>query len=332
MALVQPGKIFLFSGDDIISLQSACRKSRTHKVRSRLFGPDGLFVKNNQLGGHPGVRENLKTGLDLIGQSYYLNRMPADDANSAGVLAGRRIARDLLNKESSIILGPNYVVSPREDPQVVLSEKVELVVPSEWTRQFYVSEMPQLNGRVHVWASGVDHRFWSPSELPKPHNIALIYAKKASGQQISDVQLAIEACGVRSVIVRYGSYTPEQYRSWLRKCRFIVFLGESESQGLAHFEAWSVGVPTFVKQGQHSIFVNGPGSSFVVEPGMWSASPYLSGENGAFWNTLPELKSLACSSLANAQAFRPREFILRTHTLEHSAANYVDIYHKGAQI
>ena len=84
--------------------------------------------------------------------------------------------------------------------------------------------------------------------------------------------------------VTYGNYKLNEWKRALDDSKGVIFLSESESQGIAMQEAWMMGVPTFVFHRKGDLVIaNRKYSTF-------SPSPYLkSGLNGFFWSSKEQL-------------------------------------------
>ena len=315
--------VAIFSANDSLSLAEV---RFVENVIGRVPQSAVRKFRELALGGHAAVRSSLTKGFDLIGQHVSLNPAPQElEGRTSGVLAGRKLAEDLLRLKARIALGPNFVVSPRENPDVFLSPNVEsVIVPSPWVKRFYAQELPEIESKLVVWSSGVDSRYWSPGGRHLGPPRILIYAKNTGKEVVRKATQALRRLGVEWEVIEYGKYNSSSYLKMLRNSSAVVFLGSSESQGIAQFEAWSVGLPTFVMQEPRSLdvpIVAGDATSITLED--WSAAPYLESQNGLFWSEWEELTSL-CNDLINGRLeFAPRDFVLENHTLERSAELYL---------
>jgi hypothetical protein len=315
--------VAIFSANDSLSLAGV-------RFVDNVFGrvPESTVRKFREraLGGHVTVRTSLTKGLRLIGQHVSLNPAPEElQGLTSGVLAGRKLARDLLKFRGRIALGPNLVVSPREDPDLFVSPIVEtVIVPSRWVKLFYAQELPEIESKLVVWSSGVDTRYWSPGGRHVGPPRILIYAKNKEREVVQKTTQALRRLGVEWEVIEYGKYNSSDYLKSLRNSSAVVFLGGSESQGLAQFEAWSVGLPTFVMQELTNLDVQlGTGGAMTIARGDWSAAPYLDSQNGLFWSEWEDLTSLCNDLIGGRLEFAPRDFVLENHTLELSAELYL---------
>ena len=169
------------------------------------------------------------------------------------------------------------------------------------------------------WAVGVDEDFWFPISDKKQLDF-LIYNKRFYDQGLNQLKKITNLFDLRKlkyIIMSYGEYTQAEYRAALQACKAIIYLGETESQGLSLFEAWSSNVPTLVRD---CPTWECDGHSYGA-----SAAPYLTDECGMFFD--PEEFQVALDIFLQAlPAYRPRDFIMKNFTLEKSARKYIDIF------
>lgn len=283
------------------------------------------------------VERNLLAGLGRIGEPYRLNPPVWAITSSVGVLRSAAALRWAIAGKNRgciqrLVAGPNLVITPREDGGILTAPEIDwILTPSAWVSRMYESICPALTGRIVEWAVGVDQDFWHPVEQKASEEARdfLIY-RKLQPDNMSVVEGVIEELQRRNLsyeVVPYGGYAPSEYRSLLQASRAMVFLSESETQGLALFEAWACDVP-----------------SLVWDRGRWqhpagthewtgaSSAPYLTAACGLAFKDADDLPRKLDAFLNCCDSYAPREFILAGYTLAHSASNYLKLFaHKGPQ-
>ncbi len=284
--------------------------------------------------GHPDVTLGLLRGLDRaeFGYSYNPVALRSDQIiHRVGVLAGlTTLSWAVRGAEEGglgvLSVGPNVFVLPSEVRDELLSSAVkQIIVPSPWVGQLYASALPAIGSKIRVWAAGVDPLRWWPLETLEAveSRRCLIYRKSATTQEVVEVGELCRRLRWDWGVIEYGRYSSKEYLDALRRADVLVFLGETESQGLAMFEAWSANVPTFVRRWRpHQTEV-------IVDPlrlGEWAgvcSSPYLSDDTGAFWSNLDELRDLLENS--GTPNHQPRRWVLKNATLELAAKKYYEL-------
>jgi hypothetical protein len=271
------------------------------------------------------VESNLLRGLERIGQPYRLNPPERAVTPHVGILRDIAALRWAIEAKrrgriERLIAGPNLVVLPDEFDGILAAPEIDCVVtPSAWVSRVYESVRPSLVGRIAEWVVGVDQGFWHPSALAYDgqQRGLLVYQKIRQLRNMAIVESVTEEMqrrGLSFQVLAYGKYTPSQYRSLLQKSRAMIFLSESESQGIALFEAWACDVPTLVWN--RKTWESGS-RTFAA-----SSAPYLCAACGLDFQTASSFSVRLDDFLDRMPMFNPRRVILESFTLESSARVY----------
>lgn len=188
------------------------------------------------------------------------------------------------------------------------------VVPSKWCPTMYEREASNINyifDNIKVWPVGVDHMFWSPQDEKHDFHAddALVYVKGCGAEALPQTEKVLEALGISYRKIFCGSHTPDIYKTMLEWCGLVIYLGYSETQGLALAQAWSMNRPTFVYEPD------------VVKVRGLDAAPYLTQETGMKWRCVEELERM----LRNPHTFSPREWVLNNQTDAIAFGNFLKI-------
>lgn len=291
------------------------------KVLARAAGRRGP----SRFGGPSAVTRSLIEGLDKTGTPYNYNPEEAHIGATCVVLSGLDTLQSALRLKRSgrirrLCAGPNIVTLPNEAKGMLATLEIDAcIVPSGWVRDLYADYCASLAGRIIVWAAGVNTGDWNPARCKRLGSNqtprVLVYVKGAGefggwGPFIP----RIERSGYHVRRIEYGYYNREGYKALLNWADLMIVLGDTESQGIAMAEAWSMNVPTLVRQAPS--WVAPDGRSHPA-----SASPYLSGQTGAFfWNEY-ELLSLMQEWQADSIRFSPRSWVIKNMSDEICAEN-----------
>jgi hypothetical protein len=177
--------------------------------------------------------------------------------------------------------GQNLVVGPNiEFEKSHISERLrkigsfKILAPSAWVIPIIQERLNWFGGEFHVLPSDLDFDYWKPVQNGSRNQI-LIYRKyDASEDDLINVVKICKMMGLTYKVVTYGKYTQRTFRRILRKCQAAVWLGTTESQGLALLECWSMDVPSLVRS-QNTFVDNVTGKAFKSSP-----APYLTEECG----------------------------------------------------
>lgn len=318
--------ITVFAGPDT----SSVRALNWPRVVSRASGNSAHLPAQirKTVGGHWPLTVSLLRGFRLAGIPYKFNPTTYRDLpRVSGVLAGRKLLHELISNEKSVVLGPNYAISPAQDSEAFLSSQVKrILTPSKWVRDFYVAELPEIASKVQIWQAGVDVEYWRPRK-PGIGRRALIYCKGSGRSELQAVEALLGRHNFSWSVLNYGSYTPALFRKRLESSHVVIWLGGSESQCLAQFESWAMNVPSLVWNPSRELRLGllGGKREIVLDPLKWSPAPYLTRQNGAMWNSIKQLSELLQELIDDPSRYRPRDTVVNDFSLKISAARYADL-------
>lgn len=226
------------------------------------------------------VEDSLLRGLKWLNISFVRN-LSYDDIDTALVLSGTQALREAIVRKKSgvikkLVAGPNIVTHPLDYDRLIFDESIDMIlVPSEWVADFWLHEAPELSSKIRIWPAGVAVSSAS-TRTGKP----IIYDKLGDKDLLARLE---ESVGIDAQKFTYGQFSRQKYLDALADAPVLIYLSQSESQGLALQEAWAHDVPTLVNKSTHWEAV---GSS-------WDASqincPYLTPELGAVFENTEEL-------------------------------------------
>lgn len=273
------------------------------------------------IGGHQDI-----VGSFLRGAKAYLDvevRVnPSRNGAEGGIVyvpSGWKALRDAVclkraGKIERLITGP--VGNHLEDYDgLILDDAIDVcVVPCEWYKVQCEREAEEKKVRfdnIKVWPVGVDHMFWSPQDEKHDFHAddVLVYVKGCGAEALPQTEKVLEALGISYRKIFCGSHTPDIYKTMLEWCGLVIYLGYSETQGLALAQAWSMNRPTFVYEPD------------VVKVRGLDAAPYLTQETGMKWRCVEELERM----LRNPHTFSPREWVLNNQTDAIAFGNFLKI-------
>jgi len=283
-------------------------KNIVRKVK-RIFKPIPHYMVSKYRG-HPAVTQSLVEGLIKISASANYNpKSYSQIGETVLVLSGISALKQaiLLKRKGYIkklLAGPNMVEMPSDFDSLAASPELDLyVINSEWTKKMYEDDCPSLIGRTVIWPAGVDTEYWRPGTNRKRDTI-LIYEKQRKGPvgPIGPYKKWMEQQGYRVEVIKCGEYTLPGFLKALQCAQLMIGFVIDESQGLAWAEAWSVDVPTLIWRNTSNKY-----RGREIET---SAAPYLTDENGLFFNDFEDFKKVFSQWKNMMDSFRPRQWVL----------------------
>lgn len=264
------------------------------------------------------VVENLIKGLEKINYPYTVNgdisKYPRtwihDDLYTLSI--ARKKAPD-----SQIIVGPNIFVNPEDiSPRIDMTGMIYLQ-PSEMVKNIWVAR--GYASRIEVWPAGIDTDAYCSTREIGDRNKILIYFKNRSEEELGSVMNILRSKNIVPEIIRYGSYKEVDYLDSLRQCRYMIWLGGYESQGIALEEALSCDIPIIVIDRELSA------SPFDKDS---TAAPYFSDECGIKIKKVSDLSAALDQMDARFNTYTPRKYVLDNLSLEKSARRLIEMFNQ----
>lgn len=290
---------------------------RVVRGRPRLGGQRRLFI-------------NLRAGLDRLGVPYRVNdfRHALRNPQEVACIVGKPFLLDRIAWRNPILFGAAVFSHPCDDPALLRRLRVErILVPGEWMRQMFA---PYYGDRVCAWPAGIDTDAWTPAPASAKEVDLLVYSKplwNAERFEVETLGPALESArrrGLRTAVLRYGSYREEEYGDLLRRSRAMLFLCPHETQGIAYQQALACGVP-LLAWNPGGVWPDPSYYPHKVQFGPVTSVPYWDDRCGRTFAGMVDLGPALDRFWEGVVAgdFRPRDFILDNLTLESSARAYL---------
>jgi len=272
---------------------------------------------------------NLMKGLDELKYPYVVNHA-LDATNMLWIhddLDALKQARHLPAR-AKVLVGPNVITKPSEIPLNLPQDKLVWLHPSSWVQNFW-----NMSGgdKLHsdIWATGIDTELFSPKTTATKEHV-LVYQKQRSDEDVNRVCGELDKKSLSYKVITYGNYTEESYQALLAKSQAVIWIGRSESQGVALEEALSMNIPILVWDVKKFGDWSGPGKDFFTEAqldfGPVSAAPYFDETCGRVFSNQSDLSSEIDIFLENLSVYSPRTFVLNNLSLKKQAQEFINIF------
>lgn len=274
----------------------------------------------NKKTGPAAVLESLERGLSDLGVKYSVNNKIFDIVHVVYGVKTLEYAIKLKKKGKikTLIVGPAIVVSPEDAGGIILDANIdEIVFPSDWTKDYYCSKYPELSNKIKIWPAGVS----DPGEPDEKKEGVLIFYKN-NDKLLEEIKSYLEN-RINYSVLEYGKFKQVDYYKLLSRTKYLIYLSNSESQGIALQEAWIRNVPSFVWN--RGYWQSGE-SKWVDEK---ISAPYLNNQNGLFFKDMEDF--INKFDLFITGDFEPRKYCLENLTDRKSAEILINIINKYAQ-
>lgn len=207
------------------------------------FSKDSLiyFFKkfSGRVRGPEAVLGSLVRGLDSIGNfPFQINPTPNQFINQSNGIVhiisnanalSWAIEQKKSGKIKKILAGPTLAITPFDHKNILQDPNIDIIlVPSEWVKDFYTSLAPVIAPKIRVWASGVVE-----TPASDKSGAPIFYIKNEDQKLIDSVTKTLEKSGRRFQVLRYGNFKKPLFTALLKSAPWMIYLGKSESQGLA---------------------------------------------------------------------------------------------------
>jgi len=283
-----------------------------------------------QVSGFEVVFTLLTRALERLGYQVRVNdhRLARDNpAYPVGIAGYPHILRDW-TLPNPAVLGPGLLDHPGLAPRLMDDPRFRsYLVPSDWMKALFAKVY---GARCGIWYAGLDLDQW-PDFGPEPKDIDFIVYDKLRWSReervaslLRPVLARLHERGLKIDVVRFGHYGHDDYRSRLRRSRAMVFLCESETQGLAYQEAMACNVP--VLAWVNGYWLDPQRLQFDGEPVPATSVPYFSERCGETFAGAEDFGSALDRFLARRASYEPRLFVSQNLSLEGSGHLYLDYY------
>jgi arsenate reductase-like glutaredoxin family protein len=292
-------------------------------------------VDKDKITGPKKVLINTCKGLDNLGVKYVFNKCIKDyDYNWIQDNSAAIIEASLLNKP--VIIGPNTAVLPKDLPilRPSLSPDSIYLCPSQWVVNMW-KESGFVECKIRSWPVGIDlDNFDRKKDGDNGSNKTLVYFKQRDKAILENTKQLLKNKNIEYEVIHYGFYKEEEYKRALNESKLCIWIGCSESQGIALQEALATGIPMIVldakslfdavsenKKGYYDYKV--PKSLDNIET---SSAPYFDDRCGLKIDNIGELDKSIDYILDNIDTLLPREYIEENLSLEISSKKLVDMF------
>jgi hypothetical protein len=279
------------------------------KIRGRSNGPEEVL---KSISAHARIRRTRNLKRIPLTASVWI---PDNEENIL-----KYADREQL-KTRKVLLGPNV----RQHNPILgalfhdLEQKIALV-PSESMKNILMSmDARYESAQIIVWAAGVDTSYWKSSPMSKEKSV-LIYCKGIYSQEsVDSLVKKLRLRGFQADILIYGNYKQRKFKEILNKVSFVIWIGHTETQGLAQFQAWSMNVPTLISNLDVQTR-NGERGTLV------SPAPFLNEMTGVISLDREITNTELDLFINNLDQFQPRKWIMENGSTLKAFTEFLSIY------
>ncbi len=282
------------------------------------------YVAKKAIGKYSGpdaVLDSLKRGLTELNIPFKINPY-IRKYDKVHVLAGISVLQKMINlkqkgKIKTLIAGPNLVVTPSDKNKIICNPSIDtILIPSEWTKEFYETEAPEIKNKIQLWPAGTKIPVANSTQKT---NECIVFKKDVPTELYESIIKELKSRKINHTLIEYGKYTSEEYFKVLNDSKYMIYLQKVESQGLALQEAWARDIPTLVWNPGSFTYPNGHTIYGKI------SAPYLNDANGLFFKDIQQFPEKLDMFLKNIDSFAPRKYCVENLSDKGSAEIYINI-------
>jgi glycosyltransferase involved in cell wall biosynthesis len=272
----------------------------------------------------------LVQALKSLGYNVYENDYDLASANPEYPvgLVGTPSLLENWELPNPVVLGPCMYDNPRLNPSLMDDPRFRLyLLTSEWFKRVF--EEVYLD-KCRLWFAGIPLDEWPDTKNNHKSIDVLIYDKIRWGGEairplfLEPIKAYLEKNNLHYQVLQYGDISHEMYRNYLSKSKSMLFLCESETQGMAYQEALASNVP--VLAWDPGWWVDPVWLVFSTTPIPASSVPYFSPECGERFDDVRDFQKTFDLFWNNLDKYEPRQFVKNNLSLEKSGRIYADYY------
>lgn len=280
-------------------------------------------VNKTAITGPKKVLINTLKGLDHIGIEYVFN-CPINEYKYNWIHDDQKAIIEAGFIKKPVVVGPNTAILPRDLPffRFKLPKESVYLHPSRWTidvwKHFGYREV-----ELESWPVGIDlDTFQSIDRITKTK--VLLYFKQRDLKFLEETKIILKKLNLDYTELHYGSYKEEEYLNALKECRFGIWIGCSESQGIGLQEALATNLPLIVLDA-NSLFdaiptnskkYAGYGFPKSLKKIKTTTTPYFDSRCGLVIENTTDLEKSVLHMLKTINEYNPREYIEENLSLE----------------
>jgi hypothetical protein len=241
-------------------------------------------------------------------------------------------------RSTKVIYGPHLFVMP-EDPHLPIhyheyeEGRFFFNTLSDWVAAVYCEfkhpGRPFMNMPLVQLPLGIDtHRL---PAVRGGHRV-VVYYKQSYPSRLNAVLKELEKRAIPHTVFHYGKYQEADYKAALAETRFVIWVGQHESQGFALQECLAMNVPILlwdvasmyeeITDGHRAVYADHRRFDRKL---LATSAPYWSDECGLLIREENELPRAVDQMLLEADRFRPREYIDRVLSLDVCLDRFLDV-------
>lgn len=232
------------------------------------------------------------------------------------------------NLPNPAILGPCMYDNPKQNPTLMQDSRFRYyLLTSEWFKNVFEKTYGE---KCKLWFAGIPLKEWVDTRGHTKTVDILIYDKIRWGRDsilpvfLHGITQHLKSLNLSYSVLKYGEIKHEIYKEFLGKSKAMIFLCESETQGMAYQEALASNVP--VLAWDPGWWVDPIWLMYSTTPIPASSVPYFGSNCGEKFDDVDNFAATFAKFWDNLSKYSPRKFVEENLSLKKSAEIYLEYY------
>lgn len=292
----------------------------TQACRTDITGPRKVLI-------------NTIKGLDKIGIKYVFNQ-PINKFDYNWIHDDQKAIIEASLVGKPLLIGPNTAVLPVDLPifRKKIPKSAIYLHPSRWTIDIW-NFLKYNETKLDFWPAGIDLDDFEVFDRKECKKV-LVYFKQRDLKLLEKAKSILRNLKIDFELIHYGFYKESCYKKALQECRFGIWIGCSESQGIGLQEALATNLPLIVLDANSlfdTVFTDSKsyyGYSFPkkLKDIKTTTVPYFDERCGIIIQDIIDLENAINEMMQNINIFNPRKYIENNLSLEISAKLLIGFY------
>lgn len=226
------------------------------------------------------------------------------------------------------ILGPSMYDNPKLNPTLMRDSRFKYyLLTSDWFKDVF---QKVYGNKCKLWFAGTPMDEWADTKNDLKTIDVLIYDKIRWGRDaiiplfLDKIKKYFDERKLIYAVLKYGEINHDEYKLCLSKSKSMLFLCESETQGMAYQEALSSNVP--VLAWDPGWWVDPVWLMFSRTPIPATSVPIFGPECGEKFSQPEDFPAAFENFWEKLSVYSPRSFVQKNLSLQRSAEIYMEYY------
>ena len=194
------------------------------------------------------------------------------------------------------------------------------LIHSNWIKALYLKQLGEkgiLDIDFYLWAAGIDTDFFKPEDTKKDLDCFVYH--KSGHAELSWIEESLKKYKIKYEVLKYGSFIQEDLKAIANRSNFCIHSSLDETQNMAAMEILSCNTPMIVFDMNYY-----HGVDFCTSLEYFDETCGVKVNQEDFYDRHPDsIDKPLNEMMENYTKYTPRDYILKSHTIEKSTEQFL---------